>query len=316
MGGSLHRIASVRQSLPSRVNRTASTAFLIVGLALAAASCSPKETVSTQRQAQGNTSQKSDEAVAALGQLEPKGDVRRLDAPIAGRAMSPRITELLVDEGDTVTRGQVLARFDNREGLQADLDELDAEEASLREEIAMQQLEISRYTKAAQWGAASLVLLEDKQEELIRLEGRLDRVEARQRGLKADFDRSELLAPLDGLVLDVHAREGERPGSAGVLDLGASQSMQARIEVYESDISRIRLDQSVQLSSENGGFEGELTGRVIQISPQVQQREVLSTDPTGDADARVVEVLIALDDDDARRVLRLAGLKVIARFEP
>jgi len=298
------------------VNQTASTAFLIVGIALAAISCSPRETVSTQGPDEGNTASRSDDAVAALGQLEPKGEVRRLDGPSAGRAMSPRIAELLVDEGDTVTRGQVLARFDNREGLQADLDESDAEEASLREEIAMQQLEISRYSNAAQWGAAALVLLENKQEELIRLKGRLDRVEARQRGLKADFTQSELRAPFDGLVLDVHAREGERPDSAGVLDLGASQSMQARIEVYESDISRIRLDQSVQLSSENGGFEGELTGRVIQISPQVQQREVLSTDPTGDADARVVEVLIALDDADARRVLRLAGLKVIARFEP
>ena len=316
MGRSLHRIASVRQSFPTRVNRTASRAFLIVGLALAAASCSPKETVATRVPAENDTSSRSVEAVAALGQLVPEGDVRRLDGPSAGRAMSPRIAELLVDEGDMVTTGQVLARFDNREGLQADLDELDAEEASLREEIAMQQLEISRYSKAAQWGAASLVLLEDKKEDLIRLEGRLDRVEARQRGLQADFDRSELLAPLDGLVLDVHAREGERPGSDGVLDLGASQSMQARIEVYESDVSRIRLDQSVRLSSENGGFEGELKGRVIQISPQVQQREVLSTDPTGDADARVVEVLVALDDADARRVLRLAGLKVIARFEP
>ena len=298
------------------MNRTASTAFLIVGIALAAISCSPRETVSTQGPDEGNTASRSDDAVAALGQLEPKGEVRRLDGPSAGRAMSPRIAELLVDEGDTVTRGQVLARFDNREGLQADLDESDAEEASLREEIAMQQLEISRYSNAAQWGAAALVLLENKQEELIRLKGRLDRVEARQRGLQADFDRSELLAPLDGLVLDVHAREGERPGSDGVLDLGASQSMQARIEVYESDVSRIRLDQSVRLSSENGGFEDELKGRVIQISPQVQQREVLSTDPTGDADARVVEVLVALDDADARRVLRLAGLKVIARFEP
>jgi len=29
-----------------------------------------------------------------------------------------------------------------------------------------------------------------------------------------------------------------------------------------------------------------------------------------------VEVLVALDDADALRVLRLAGLKVIARFEP
>jgi HlyD family secretion protein len=30
----------------------------------------------------------------------------------------------------------------------------------------------------------------------------------------------------------------------------------------------------------------------------------------------VVEVLVALDAADVRRVIRLAGLKVIARFEP
>ena len=91
--------------------------------------------------------------------------------------------------------------------------------------------------------------------------------------------------------------------------------MHARIEVYESDIARIQLAQPVSLSSENGGFDGQLKGRVIRISPQVQQREVLSIDPTGDADARIVEVMVALDDADARRVIKLTGLKVIARFE-
>jgi HlyD family secretion protein len=43
---------------------------------------------------------------------------------------------------------------------------------------------------------------------------------------------------------------------------------------------------------------------------------VLSTDPTGDADARVVEVRLALDPQDAAKVRQLAGLKVIARFQP
>ena len=100
------------------------------------------------------------------------------------------------------------------------------------------------------------------------------------------------------------------------MDVGASQTMQARIEVYESDISRIRLGQSVTLSSENGGFENELRGSVLRISPQVEQRAVLSTDPTGDADARVVAVDVGLDPADAARVSRLAGLKVIARFKP
>jgi HlyD family secretion protein len=48
----------------------------------------------------------------------------------------------------------------------------------------------------------------------------------------------------------------------------------------------------------------------------VRQREVLSTDPTGDADARVVEVRVRLDPDDARRVQRLTGLKLIGRLQP
>ncbi len=121
-------------------------------------------------------------------------------------------------------------------------------------------------------------------------------------------------APIDGLVLRLHARVGERPGDKGVLELGNSDQMQALIEVYESDIDRVQPGQAVTLTSENGGFQGILRGQVVRISPQVRQREVLSTDPTGDADARIVEVRVALDPDDARRVRDLTGLKVIARL--
>ena len=256
------------------------------------------------------------EAVAALGQLEPAGDVRRLAAPTAGVAGTPRIEQLLVDEGAVIRRGQVLASFDTKAGLEADLAVVEADLASLEDEIALQKLEVSRCSRAATWGAASLVQLEARKEDLVRMEGRREQALARRQGLLVDLEDSELVSPLDGLVLEIHAREGERPGTDGVMDVGASQSMQARIEVYESDIAQINLDQQVQLTSENGGFSGQLSGRVIQISPRVQQRDVLSTDPTGDADARVVEVLVALDDADVRRVIRLAGLKVIARFEP
>ena len=90
--------------------------------------------------------------------------------------------------------------------------------------------------------------------------------------------------------------------------------MEALIEVYESDINRIKLGEAVTLISENGGFEGDLQGTVARISPQVRQRQVLSTDPTGDADARIVEVLVRLDSGSTQRVSRLSGLKVIARF--
>jgi HlyD family secretion protein len=43
---------------------------------------------------------------------------------------------------------------------------------------------------------------------------------------------------------------------------------------------------------------------------------VLSTDPTGDADSRVVEVRVKLDYASAKKVSHLTGMKVIARFQP
>ena len=270
----------------------------------------------SQQTLPSQAAQKRQEAVAALGQLEPEGEVRRLAAPNVGVAGAARIEELLVKEGQLIREGQVLARFDNRSGLEADLAGVEAQLRRLDDEIALQTIEVSRYARAAQSGAASLVQLETRQEDLVRMQGRREEALAKRQGLLVDLDKSELRAPLDGMVLEIHAREGERPGSDGVMDVGASQRMQARIEVYESDIGNVRLDQPVRLSSENGGFSDSLAGTVIQISPQVQQRAVLSTDPTGDADARVVEVLVALAPKDAERVSRLSGLKVIARFMP
>jgi HlyD family secretion protein len=43
---------------------------------------------------------------------------------------------------------------------------------------------------------------------------------------------------------------------------------------------------------------------------------VLSTDPSADADARIVEVRLGLDPAQLQKVAALAGLKVIARFQP
>lgn len=255
------------------------------------------------------------EAVAALGQLEPAGDVRRLAAPMSGFGGSPRVAELLVKEGDPVAEGDVLARFDNRPQILADLAGVREKLRTLDIEIRMQKREVSRYAAAAREGAAALVLLEDKQDELVRLEGERRESLARERKLQADLRDSELRSPIDAVVLKLHSRVGERPGDDGVLEVGASQRMEALIEVYESDIGRVRLGQAVSLVSENGGFSGRLTGEVVRISPQVRQRRVLSTDPTGDADARIVEVRVRLSPDSASKVNRLAGMKLIARFQ-
>ena len=256
------------------------------------------------------------EAVAALGQLSPLGEVRRLAAPISGFGGTPRVAELMVDEGDRVERGQILALFDNRPRILADVQVVRARIKTLEVKIKMQKKLVSRYKEAAAQGAASLVILDEKKDNLVKLNGQIEEALGELSGLNADLANSKLKTPIDGVILRISARVGERPGEQGVLEVGATEYMEALIEVYESDINRVKLGQAVILTSENGGFTGSLNGLVKSISPQVRQRRVLSTDPTGDADARIIEVRVNLEPSSAALVNRLTGMKVIAKFQP
>ena len=159
------------------------------------------------------------------------------------------------------------------------------------------------------------IQLDEKSDYLKQLLGEKNEFLAEIKGLKVDLSNTELRSPINGIILKINSREGERPGPEGVLQVGSSQLMEALIEVYESDISRVYIGQSVLLTSENGGFSGNLNGEVTQISPKVSQRKVLALDPTGDADARVVEVRITLQPSSALKVNRFTGMKVIARFQ-
>ena len=255
------------------------------------------------------------EAVAALGQLKPAGEVRRLAAPVSGFGGTPRIAALLVKEGDQIGKGQPLAIFDSRPQIEAEIAEVNAQIQSTALEVKLQEREVSRFAVAAKVGAAAMVVYEEKQDELRRFQRKGVELIAKRRSLETDLADSELLSPINGVVLKIHSRVGERPGNDGVMEVGASQAMEALVEVYESDINRISVDQPVTLTSENGGFKGTLEGRVERITPQVRQRKVLSTDPTGDADARVIEVDVVLSPESAQRVTQLSGLKVIARFK-
>ncbi len=317
MGGSIHRGAAIRRAFEP-LNRSGriwigvgALAVLVVagGVLMLRRPQSPAPVTASEQLAP-----RQPESVAALGSLRPAGEVRRLAAPVSGFGGSPRVSSLLVKEGDPVRQGQVLAVFDNKPKIEADLAATDAKILTAETEIPLKRKEVARFAQGAREGAVKVVLLEEKQNQLTLLERKKAELIAERRKLEADLKDSELRSPIDGTVLKLRARVGERPGADGVLDVGASQSMEALIEVYESDINRIKVGEAVTLISENGGFKGDLKGTVERISPQVRQRQVLSTDPTGDADARIIEVLVKLDAESTQRVSKLSGLKVIARF--
>ncbi len=255
-------------------------------------------------------------SVAALGQLSPAGEIRKLAPPISQFGSSPRIDELLVSEGDFVKKGAILAIFDNTEKLFADLEKMDNLIKTINLEIALKEDQIKRYELAVEKDAYSLVELSQRKDELLKLKKQKINNLGDKKNIEIDLFHSKLRSPIDGFILSINTRVGERPTNEGILDIGSSQNMEALIEVYESDIDRVFISQNVELSSENGGFKKILKGKVIRISPQVKQRKVLSTDPTGDADSRIIEVLVQLNKESIKLVQNYAGMKVIAKFLP
>tara|TARA_Y100000994_G_scaffold64697_1_gene52662 strand:- start:146 stop:1060 length:915 start_codon:yes stop_codon:yes gene_type:complete len=256
------------------------------------------------------------EAVAALGQLSPAGEIRQLAAPISQFGSSPRLSELLVNEGDFVKAGSVLAIFENRNKLIADLEKKNNLIKTNNLEISLKEDQIKRYELAVEKSAYSLVQLSQRKDELLKLQKQKIINVGDKKNIEIDLFNSKLRSPIDGFILALNTRVGERAKNEGILDIGSSQKMEALIEVYESDINRIFISQNVELSSENGGFSKTLKGQVIRISPQVKPRKVLSTDPTGDADARIIEVLVKLNEESINLVRNYTGMKVIAKFLP
>ncbi|MBE9128717.1 HlyD family efflux transporter periplasmic adaptor subunit [Coleofasciculus sp. LEGE 07092] len=122
-------------------------------------------------------------------------------------------------------------------------------------------------------------------------------------------------APVDGQILKVHASPGEAPTEAdGIVELGQTDDMMVIAEVYESDISKVRLGQRVAMTSESQVFEEELRGNVSQIGRQIGKKDILNTDPAAAVDARVVEVKIRLTPEDSKRVSGLTNSKVIVKI--
>ncbi|NJL42536.1 MAG: HlyD family efflux transporter periplasmic adaptor subunit [Pseudanabaena sp. SU_2_4] len=129
---------------------------------------------------------------------------------------------------------------------------------------------------------------------------------------EARLERTLIRATKSGRVLRILTHEGEAIGSNGILDLGDTRQMYVVAEVYETDVALVKVGQPVTITSRNGAFNTPLKGKVAEIGWQVFKNNVLDDDPAANADARVVEVKVRLDD--SKLVECLTNLQVDVRI--
>jgi HlyD family secretion protein len=212
--------------------------------------------------------------------------------------MAVVITELHVDEGDVLEKGQLIARLDtyarNSATVSARVAELEEAERELARSAKLQA------------GRAASRAARDTSEMKVKV------AKARLAGARAELALSEVRAPIAGRVLAVHAHNGERVGAEGLIELGRTDEMYAVAEVYETDISRVREGQPAVITS--AALESSLTGRVERIGLMVAKMDVLGTDPVAKTDARIIEVDIRLDE--GQDVSKLTYLQVTVEIGP
>lgn len=225
-------------------------------------------------------------AVSALGRIEPD-ELVRLAGPARPAVV---VAELLVDEGDTVAAGDVVAVLDSVATEEAEVE-------ARRVELANAELELERARSLRRRSVTP-------QSELDRAVLRRDLAAARLRQATAELERSRVKSPIAGRVIDVHVRDGERVEAHGIMEIADVTPMFAIAEVYETDVGRVRPGQAATVRA-RALPGGEVRGKVVRVGSKIGRRDVLDTDPVADADARVVEVEIELEDDSAASLINL-----------
>jgi HlyD family secretion protein len=131
---------------------------------------------------------------------------------------------------------------------------------------------------------------------------------------QTELNQVYIRSPLTGQVIKIHTRPGEQISDSGVVDLAETGQMEVVAEVYQSDISKIRVGQEAIVTGES--FIGEVRGNVRLIGLQVDQQKVFSNQPGENLDRKVIAVRIRLRPEDVAKVKGLTNSQVQVAIEP
>ena len=188
--------------------------------------------------------------------------------------MAGTVEEILVEEGESVKEGQVLAKLDTSEWdtelTNLERDELQAEINLKNAERALEQAEEGTSTTITGDITARTTTTDPDQIRIYELQVKLaeGRLEDAQKALQEAQDASpEITAPFDGFITAVNVSGGDevKKGTVGVTIADPSK-FEADILVSEMDIPKVKLggDAGVEVDAMEGL---SLPAKVTHISP-------------------------------------------------
>jgi HlyD family secretion protein len=258
-------------------------------------------------------------AAIAAGKADVEGGVIQVAARTAGV-----IQAVYVNEGDAVKQGQVLARL---EDAQPTLNVANAEAAVAQAAAQIHLIEVQKGTAEREYqrlsklvsrnfvagqavdNAADAIKTADAQ--LGAQRAAIATAQAALNVARYQLELTKVRAPTDGTIVRRYANPGSGASTLNVstmFDLVPNTQRIVRAEIAEADIPNVFTGQSVELIPEAAPTK-IYTGKVMRRSQEFGGRKLISDDPTEQTDARVVEVVIGVDNSPF-----LVGQRVLVKF--
>ncbi len=250
------------------------------------------------------------QAVVARLETQLPVEITQKEAEIVSAQASLREAALTYQRRQQLYKQGAISRAE----VDAAREEFETTRATLAAQIASLEQTVTTLKAQIQEEKARLVELQQVRPiDVTIAQAELERALIEVQQSRADYDDTQVRAPIPGQILRINTKVGEQVNTElGIVDLGRTEQMFVQAEVYETDIGKVKKGQRATILSEYGGFEGEIQGVVDDIGRQIDP-PTLSTgnnNPTTDENARVVNVSIRIDQDDSPIVAGLTNMQV------
>lgn len=255
----------------------------------------------------------------ANGKIDIEGGIIQIAARRGGV-----VREVLVQEGDLVKAGQILARQEDDEprlALQtasATLAEAESQLRLINVDIAAAQREYDRLQKLVATNFVAAQRMDQARDAIAQAQARLGSQQSAVQSARArrdqaayDVELTVIRSPADGRIVRRYANPGAGASTLNVsnmFDLEPAAPRIARAEIVEADIPNVAVDQAVEITPE-GDPSKVYVGKVLRRAAVFGARKLASDDPSQRTDERVVEVVVAVDDAPL-----LIGQRVLVKF--
>ncbi len=258
-------------------------------------------------------------AAIANGKVDIEGGVVEVAARRAGV-----VSQVFVQEGDTVTKGEVLARQEDEDTLlavrtaQAAVAQAQSQLALTQVNIVTAQREYDRLEKLAPSNFVAQQKLDQAKDAIASANAMLGTQRAAVQTAQAQLaqaqyneDLTYIRAPMDGKVIRRYANPGAGASTLNVstmFDLEPAIPHIIRGEIVESSIPDVHVGQEAEIIPEADPSK-VYVGHVIRIAATFGARKLKSDGGNEASDERVVEVVVSADSTPF-----LIGQRVLVKF--